>query len=149
MTVCKVILIGHLGADPESKTFADGGSISNISVAHTKKWNDRTTGEKQEKTEWCRVVLRDRGSYKLGHLAATYLKKGSKVYIEGELATRAYDKDGQKHYITEIIANEMQMLDGKQDNGAQGGYQAPQAQQQSAPAPQPKPFDDDLSDIPF
>jgi len=163
--VNKCILIGSLGNDPESRSFPDGGMVTNISVATSESWKDKQTGQQQEKTEWHKVVLKDRGAFKLGQIAAQYLKKGSKVYIEGSLKTRSYDKDGQKHYVTEIIADQMQMLDGRPSEG--GNYAAPNNNYQQAPkaAPmqstpqagyqsQPAPpasvgFDDFDDDIPF
>lgn len=125
MSVLKVILIGHLGHDPELRSFPDGGSVCNISVAHTEKWKDKQTGQQQEKTEWCRVVLRDRGNYRMAQLAGQYLRKGSKVYIEGKLQTRKWqDAQGVDRYTTEIVASEMQMLDSKpQDQSYQQPYQ--------------------------
>lgn len=105
-----VILIGSLGKDPEVRYQPSGGALANISVATSESWKDKTTGEKVEKTEWHRVVLYNR----LGEIAGEYLRKGSKVYIEGKLQTRKWqDKDGKDHYTTEIVASEMQMLDGK------------------------------------
>lgn len=128
--VNKVIIIGNLGADPEARQFNNGGSVTNISVATSEQWTDKQSGEKREATEWHRIVLFNR----LGEIAAQYLRKGSKVYIEGSLRTRKYqDQNGQDRYITEIRAEQMQMLDGAggaQDNGStgfgnhQGGYNA-------------------------
>jgi len=134
--VNKCIIVGSLGNDPESRTFPDGSSVTNISVATSESWKDKQSGEQKESVEWHRIVLRDRGAFKLGQIAAQYLKKGSKVYIEGSLKTRSYEKDGQKLYVTEIIASEMQMLDSKQDSGAQNEGYAPQQQQRSPAAPQ-------------
>ena len=106
----KVIIVGNLGSDPESRTFPDGGTVSNISVATSDAWRDRNTGEMQERTEWHRIVLRDRGNYSLGQIAQQYLRKGSKVYVEGSLRTRKYtDGQGQERYITEIVASQLQM----------------------------------------
>ncbi|CAN6961370.1 MULTISPECIES: single-stranded DNA-binding protein [Psychrobacter] len=130
--VNKVIIIGNLGADPEARQFSNGGSVTNISVATSEQWTDKQSGEKKEATEWHRISLFNR----LGEIAAQYLRKGSKVYIEGSLRTRKYqDPNGQDRYITEIRAEQMQMLDGAtggQDNGGfsnnnqggqnQGGY---------------------------
>ena len=174
--VNKVILVGNLGADPETRSFPDGGAVTNINVATTDMWRDRQTGQMQERTEWHRVVLRDRGNFKLAQIAAQYLRKGSKVYIEGSLRTRKWqDQQGNDRYTTEIMANEMQMLDGRNDNQAmgqpasgfnnqQGGYQQQNYQQNAAPpqpggaapqqqnqaqAPQPPAFDDFDDDIPF
>jgi len=141
----KVIIIGNLGDDPDMKTTQSGKAVTNVSIATSESWKDKQTGQQQERTEWHRVVFFDR----LAEVVGQYLKKGSKIYIEGKLQTRSYDKDGVKHYSTEIVANEMQMLDGKQDSGAQGSYQAPQARQQSAPAPQRLPDPDFSDSIPF
>ncbi|WP_019673272.1 single-stranded DNA-binding protein [Psychrobacter lutiphocae] len=106
--VNKVIIVGNLGADPESRQFSNGGSVTNISVATSEQWTDKQTGEKREATEWHRIVLFNR----LGEIAAQYLRKGSKVYIEGSLRTRKWqDQNGQDRYITEIRADQMQMLD--------------------------------------
>ena len=120
--VNKVIIIGNLGADPEHRQFNNGGSVTNISVATSEQWTDKQSGEKREATEWHRVSLFNR----LGEIAAQYLKKGSKVYIEGSLRTRKYtDPNGQDRYITEIRAEQMQMLDGATGGGQQnqgGGY---------------------------
>ena len=129
--VNKVIIIGNLGADPEARQFNNGGSVTNISVATSEQWTDKQSGEKREATEWHRISLFNR----LGEIAAQYLRKGSKVYIEGSLRTRKYqDPNGQDRYITEIRAEQMQMLDGAtggQDNGGfsnnnQGGQNQPQ-----------------------
>ncbi|MES1964018.1 single-stranded DNA-binding protein [Psychrobacter sp. AH5] len=107
--VNKVIIIGNLGADPEARQFSNGGSVTNISVATSEQWTDKQSGEKREATEWHRVSLFNR----LGEIAAQYLRKGSKVYIEGSLRTRKYQApDGSDRYATEIRADQMQMLDG-------------------------------------
>lgn len=115
----KVILVGNLGRDPETRYMPSGGAVTNASVATSKQWRDRDSGEQKERTEWHRVVFFNR----LAEIAGEYLKKGSKVYIEGELRTRDWERDGQKHYTTEIVANEMQMLDGRGDfpQGSGGG----------------------------
>src|SRR5229473_2568710 len=105
-SVNKVILVGNLGRDPETRYAPEGGAISNISVATTDTWKDKTSGEKQEKTEWHRVVFFS----KLAEIAGEYLKKGSQVYIEGRLQTRKWqDKEGHEKYTTEIVADRMQM----------------------------------------
>lgn len=122
--VNKVIIIGNLGADPEARQFSNGGSVTNISVATSEQWTDKQSGEKREATEWHRISLFNR----LGEIAAQYLRKGSKVYIEGSLRTRKYqDPNGQDRYITEIRAEQMQMLDGatggSNDGGGFGGAQ--------------------------
>lgn len=121
--VNKVIIIGNLGADPEARQFSNGGSVTNISVATSEQWTDKQSGEKREATEWHRISLFNR----LGEIAAQYLRKGSKVYIEGSLRTRKYQApDGSDRYATEIRADQMQMLDGASggqgDNGGNGGY---------------------------
>lgn len=106
--VNKVILVGSLGANPESKNFPNGGSICNFSMATSEKWQDKQSGEWRESTEWHRIVVKNR----LGEIAQQYLKKGSKVYIEGKLRTRSWtDQSGQERYTTEIQAEHMQMLD--------------------------------------
>ena len=118
--VNKVIIIGNLGADPEARQFSNGGSVTNISVATSEQWTDKQSGEKREATEWHRISLFNR----LGEIAAQYLRKGSKVYIEGSLRTRKYqDPNGQDRYITEIRAEQMQMLDGATGGSGDGGGQ--------------------------
>lgn len=115
--VNKVIIVGNLGADPEVRQFNNGGSVTNISVATSEQWTDRQTGERKENTEWHRISLFNR----LGEVAAQYLRKGSSVYIEGSLRTRKYqDQSGQDRYITEIRADNMQMLSASGNNA--GGY---------------------------
>ncbi|SHG19292.1 single-strand DNA-binding protein [Microbulbifer donghaiensis] len=125
----KVILIGNLGNDPETKYMPSGGAVTNVSLATSETWKDKQTGQQQERTEWHRVVFFNR----LAEIAGEYLRKGSKVYIEGSLRTRKWqDKNsGQDRYTTEIVASEMQMLDGRgeqgggfggQGMGGQGGY---------------------------
>ena len=114
--VNKVILVGTLGRDPESKSFPNGGSITSFSIATTDSWIDKNSGQRQEATEWHRIATNNR----LAEIAQQYLKKGSKVYIEGSLRTRKWtDKDGVERYTTEVRAESMQMLDGapKQGNG--------------------------------
>ncbi|VAW91364.1 Single-stranded DNA-binding protein [hydrothermal vent metagenome] len=160
--VNKVILIGNLGKDPEVRYSPNGGAVANITLATSESWKDKNTGEQVDKTEWHRVVFFRR----LAEVAGEYLKKGSKVFIEGKLQTRKWqDQNGQDRYTTEIVANEMQMLDSKgggsanfnqgqqaavpqQYNAPQGGQQAaPQQQaptQQQAPAMSGGDFDDDI-----
>ena len=113
----KVILIGNLGADPETRYLPDGNAVTNIRLATSESWRDRESGQQNERTEWHRVVFFRR----LAEIAGEYLKKGSKVYIEGSLRTRQWEREGQKHYTTEIVANEMQMLDSRGDMGGGGG----------------------------
>ncbi len=132
----KVILIGNLGTDPETRFFPDGGAVTNASIATSESWRDKQTGQMQERTEWHRVVFRDRGNYRLGQIAGEYLKKGAKVYVEGRLQTRKWqDQSGQDRYTTEIVANEMQMLDSR-GMGQEGGYGDSGGFNQAAPAPQ-------------
>lgn len=144
----KVILIGNLGTDPEVRYMPQGGAVANLTVATSESWTDKASNEKKEQTEWHRVVIYQR----LAEIAGEYLRKGSKVYIEGKLKTRKWqDKDGVERYTTEIIANELQMLDGRGDGqqqgggmggGQQGGYQKPAASQQGGyqqPAQQAAP----------
>jgi single-strand DNA-binding protein len=142
--VNKVILIGNVGNDPEMRYTANGGAVCNLSVATTDSWRDKQSGESQERTEWHRVVMFG----KLGEIAGEYLRKGSKVYIEGRLQTRKWqDKSGQDRYTTEIVANDMQMLDSK--GGGSASFDSapaskPAAQQQPAAAPPADDFDDDI-----
>ncbi len=111
--VNKVILIGNIGQDPEVRYMPNGGAVCNLSIATSESWKDKNTGENQEKTEWHRVVMFRR----LGEIAGEYLKKGSKVFIEGKLQTRKWqDQQGQDRYTTEIVADSMQMLDSRGNN---------------------------------
>ena len=152
----KVIIVGNCGQDPETRYLPSGGAVTNISIATSESWKDKNTGEQQERTEWHRVVFFNR----LGEIAGEYLKKGSKVYVEGSLRTRKWQgQDGADRYTTEIVASEMQMLDSRGSQDA-GGYQqqaprqnpapqqnqAPQqASQQAQQAPQDMGgFDDDI-----
>ncbi len=157
----KVILVGNLGRDPEVRYSAKGSAIANITIATSEQWTDKQSGQKQEKTEWHRVVLFNR----LGEIAGEYLKKGSQVYIEGKLQTRKWqDNNGQDRYTTEIVANEMQMLGSRggsgggadfnqnQGGGYGGGQQQSAPQQGSGAAAAPaggSNFDDFDDDIPF
>jgi single-strand DNA-binding protein len=154
----KVILVGHLGQDPEIKHMPSGGAVANISVATTDQWKDKQTGEMRDRTEWHRVVFFNR----LAEVVAEYLRKGSQVYVEGRLQTRKWqDQNGNDRYTTEIVASEMQMLGGRggqsaggdQSFGGQqqgGGFGGGQQQAQRAPAQAaPMPADDFDDDIPF
>ena len=165
----KVILVGNLGQDPETKYMPSGGAVTNLSIATSESWKDKQTGQPQERTEWHRVVFFNR----LAEIAGEYLKKGSKVYIEGSLRTRKWQgQDGQDRYTTEIVAAEMQMLDSRGDGGGnysqdnnnygggytqQGGGQSAPQQSPSQNAPQQAPqsnqpaggFDSFDDDIPF
>ena len=147
--VNKVILVGVLGKDPETKTFANGGSLTQFSIATSETWTDKNTGERKEQTEWHNIVLQN----KLGEIAQQYLRKGSKVYIEGSLNTRKWtDQNGQERYTTQIKGQQMQMLDSANGNNQQQA----QPQQQSSYTPQqptyaknpqaqpPAQLDDDL-----
>ena len=126
----KVILVGNCGQAPETKFMANGGAVTNVSIATSETWKDKQTGQPQERTEWHRVVFFNR----LAEIVGEYVQKGSKLYIEGALRTRKWqDQNGQDRYTTEIVANEMQMLDSRGDrmgNDQQGGYA-----QTMAPAP--------------
>ena len=155
-SVNKVILIGNLGRDPEVRYATSGSAICNVTIATSRQWKDKTSGERQEETEWHRVVFYDR----LAEIAGEYLKKGRPVYVEGRLKTRKWtDKDGVEKYTTEIVADQMQLLgsrEGMGDGGGEGG-----GGQRSAPAARPpasRPaaaqksstgFDDMDDDIPF
>ena len=137
--VNKAIIIGRLGNDPEMRYMPSGEAVANLSIATSENWTDKTTGAKREKTEWHRVVA----FRKLAEIIGQYCKKGDQIYIEGKLQTRKWaDKNGQDHYTTEIIADQMQMLGGKEDRGRKtedkpntGGNQYPDT---------PPTFDDDV-----
>jgi single-strand DNA-binding protein len=163
-SINKVILVGNLGRDPETRYMPEGGAVTNVSIATTDQWKDKTSGEKKEATEWHRVVFFNR----LAEIAGEYLKKGSQVYVEGRLRTRKWqDKEGQDKYTTEIVCDTMQMLGGRQGMGEGGGKGGgdrggdrgesdmrggPPAEGRPAPAGGKKPagkFDDMEDDIPF
>lgn len=140
--VNKVILVGNLGGDPEVRYMPNGNAVTNVTVATSESWKDKQTGQQQERTEWHRVVFFNR----LAEIAGEYLRKGTKVYVEGSLRTRKWqDQSGADRYTTEIVGSEMQMLDsrgGNNDGGyqqPQQGYAQPQQAPQSAPAPQGRP----------
>ena len=162
-SINKVILVGNLGRDPETRYMPEGGAVTNVSIATTDTWKDKTSGEKKEATEWHRVVFFNR----LAEIAGEYLKKGSQVYVEGRLRTRKWqDKEGQDKYTTEIVCDTMQMLGGRQGMG-EGGGRGPdrgsdrgEASDRGAPSPEGRPapagakkpagkFDDMEDDIPF
>ncbi|MGB1328270.1 MAG: single-stranded DNA-binding protein [Porticoccaceae bacterium] len=154
----KVIIVGNCGQDPETRYMPSGGAVTNLSLATSETWKDKNTGDQQERTEWHRVVFFNR----LAEIVEQYVKKGSKVYVEGSLRTRKWQgQDGQDRYTTEIVASEMQMLDSRGGQAGQGGYDqspqpdfAPSGSQQQAPQKQaaaqsPAPsggmgFDDDI-----
>ena len=154
-SVNKVILIGNLGKDPEVRYAPSGSAICNVTIATSRQWKDKTSGEKQEETEWHRVVFRDR----LAEIAGEYLRKGRSVYVEGRLKTRKYnDKDGVEKYATEVVATEMQLLgsregmgDGESRGAGSGASAARPAAGGGKPAPQKSStgFDDMDDDIPF
>src|SRR5436853_1307111 len=156
-SVNKVILVGNLGRDPETRYNPEGGAITNISIATTEQWKDKTSGEKQERTEWHRVVFFNR----LAEIAGEYLKKGSQVYVEGALRTRKWqDKEGQDRYSTEIRGDVMQMLGPRAGSGEprepreprEPAGQRAEAKAAEAKLPAKKPagnFDDMEDDIPF
>ena len=140
----KVILIGNLGRDPETRYSQGGNAVTSFSVATTENWRDRQSGEQQERTEWHNVVCFAR----LAEIAGEYLRKGSKVYIEGSLRTSSWEQDGQKRYRTEVMARDLQMLDsrgGGQGGGQGGGFEssAPAASE-NAPTLADDDFDDDI-----
>ncbi|WP_018973895.1 single-stranded DNA-binding protein [Rudaea cellulosilytica] len=163
----KVILVGNLGADPETRYMPNGNAVTSIRIATSESWKDKQTGEQQERTEWHRIEFFGR----LAEIAGEYLKKGRQVYVEGRLRTDEYEKDGVKRYSTKIVADEMQMLGGREGGGGEGGgysgggggggggygaqrERGPARGPQSAPAPRSAPaqtpadnFDDD--EIPF
>ena len=141
----KVILVGNLGADPETRYMPSGSAVTNLSIATSESWKDKQTGEQKDRTEWHKVAMFNR----LAEIAAEYLRKGSQVYIEGKLRTRKWqDKSGQDRWTTEIIADEMQMLGGR----GSGGGSAPMSSGQDSGPPSAPPQagpDDFDDDIPF
>jgi len=139
----KVILVGNLGADPETRYMPSGSAVTNLSVATSESWKDKQSGEQKERTEWHKVAMFNR----LAEIAAEYLRKGSQVYIEGKLRTRKWqDRDGNDRWTTEIIADEMQMLGGR----GGGGGSAPMSQGPGPSGPPPQAGPDDFDDdIPF
>lgn len=154
----KVILVGNLGRDPETRYLPSGDPVTSFSVATSESWRDKQSGQTQERTEWHNIVCFSR----LAEIASEYLRKGSKVYVEGSLRTQSWEKDGQKHYRTEIVAREMQMLDsrgaggggmGGEGGGAPSGFESRRGGGAPAPAYDNRPTlpaDDDFDDdIPF
>lgn len=149
--VNKVILVGNLGADPEIRYMPSGGAVANIRIATSESWKDKQTGEQQERTEWHRITFYNR----LAEIVGEYLKKGSQIYVEGRLRTRTYEKEGQTHYSTEIIADNMQMLGSRGGSGGaeRGAAAASRDEPEPSAAPPASPdkagtdFNDD--DIPF
>lgn len=161
MAINKVILIGHLGSNPEVRTFPDGGQVANVSLATTDKWTDKQTGQKKEATEWHKLVFNDR----LAEIAGQYLRKGSQIYVEGSIRTRKWNDatTGQDRYATEIRVQQMQMLGGRSDNVATQNQQNmgnngasysntsnnAQPPMQAPTAPTGGGFEDIDDDIPF
>lgn len=145
-SVNKVILVGHLGRDPETRYLPDGAAITNVSIATTDTWKDKASGEKKEATEWHRLSFFNR----LAEIAGEYLKKGALIYVEGRLRTRKWqDKDGNDKYTTEILVDQLRMLGGRPAGGDQRGEESDSAPQ-TAPARKPAgKFDDMEDDIPF
>ena len=160
-SVNKVIIVGNLGKDPEVRYAANGSAMCNVTIATSRQWKDKTSGERQEETEWHRVTFFDR----MAEIAGEYLKKGRPVYVEGRIKTRKYtDKDGVERYATDIIATDMQLLGGREGGTGGGGSgaddmgaaPAPRSAPPARSAPAPKPaaksatgFDDMDDDIPF
>mgnify|MGYP001131379409 FL=1 len=145
--VNKVILVGNLGADPETRYLPSGSAVTNIRIATSESWKDKTSGEQQERTEWHNVVFFGR----LAEIAAEYLRKGSQVYVEGSLRTRKWEgKDGVERYTTETVASEMQMLGGRSGGGSAPASAPSQESRRSSPAPASSASDGDFDDdIPF
>lgn len=157
--VNKVILVGNVGRDPETRYMPSGGAVCNLALATSETWKDKNTGQNQERTEWHRIVFFNR----LAEIVNEYVRKGSKLYIEGSLRTRSWEQDGVKRYATEIVANEMQMLDsrGGASNDNYSNMNQDDSQYSQAPAPsgsaqpsqggsqRPNDFDNFDDDIPF
>ena len=152
--VNKVILVGNVGNDPEVRYMPNGNAVANVSVATSDSWKDRNTGDQQERTEWHRVVFFNR----LAEIVEQYVKKGTKLYLEGRLQTRSWEQDGAKRYSTQIVANEMQMLDSRGAGGVnqEFGDQAPppaapsqDSEKGSTQQPSSSNFDNFDDDIPF
>ncbi|MGX5662200.1 single-stranded DNA-binding protein [Diaphorobacter nitroreducens] len=147
-SVNKVIIVGNLGRDPEMRTFPSGDQVANVRIATTDKWKDKQTGEAKEATEWHSVVFNGR----LAEIVGQYLRKGSQVYVEGSLRTRKWtDQSGQERYTTEIRADTLQMIGGKQDGDAPRAAPAPAPRPAPAPAPTADPggWEDMGDQIPF
>lgn len=148
--VNKVIVLGLVGKDPDLRVMPNGKSVCNLSIATSEEWKDKQTGEKKSATEWHRVVFYER----LAEIVGQYVQKGSKIYVEGSLRTRKYQKNGADHYTTEIVADQMQLLDSRQSDDQAPARPAPRRGitplPESAPAvPTGDIFDDGGDDIPF
>ena len=143
-----VILIGNIGQDPESRCFPDGNAITTCSLATSESWVDKKTGEKQEATEWHRLVFKDRGAYRLGQIAADHLEKGSKIYVQGSLKTRKWQaQDGTDRHSTEVVVEEFQFL-GPKPEGSAPRETSRKPANKPAPVREPPEFDFD-EDLPF
>lgn len=142
--VNKVIVLGNVGNDPEIRYMPNGNAVASFSIATSEQWKDKNTGEKQERTEWHNITIFG----KLAEIVEKYVKKGSKLYIEGKLKTDKYEKEGVTHYSTKIIANEMQMLDSRASGSETGNSKPAQSGKSQAAQPQAN-FDDFDQEIPF
>ena len=142
----KVILVGTLGADPDTRYTPSNAAVTNLSLATNESWKDKQSGEQKEKTEWHRIVMFNR----LAEIASEYLRKGSQIYIEGKIQTRKWeDKEGKDRWTTEIVANEMQMLGGRSSGGNPGGASGSEFASSGSSAPSSDASDDFDDDIPF
>jgi single-strand DNA-binding protein len=141
--VNRVTILGRLGKDPEFKTFNNGGSVANFSVATSETWKDKTTGEKKESTEWHNIVAYN----PLSEIVQKYVRKGDQIYIEGKLKTRSWEKDGSTRYITEIVASSVVMIGAKKDGSSEQSAPSGGAKEQSTPASSFMP--DTTDDLPF
>lgn len=140
-----VHLLGNVGRDPDVRVFNDGNSIANVTIATSRKWRDKDTGDQKEETEWSRVVFYG----KMADVVGKYVNKGNPLYVRGRLRTRKYEKDGQDHYATEIVAEDMQLLGGRPDGERREQTREEPRQQQRQQPRQAASFDDMDSDIPF
>ena len=143
--VNKVILVATVGKDPEVKYMPSGGAVVNLTAATNESWKDKQTGEKKERTEWHRLTFYNR----LAEIVGEYVRKGSQIYIEGRLRTRDYEKEGQKHYVTEIMVDEMQMLGGRSGTGGGDRSMRDEAPSRAPSTPESTGGDFQDDDIPF
>ena len=140
-SINKVILVGNLGRDPEIRSMQDGGKIVQLSIATSESWKDRNSGERRERTEWHRVVIFNEA---LGNIAEQYLRKGSTVYIEGQLQTRKWEQDGQTRYTTEVIGRDMQFLDSRAGSSTSNNYEDMNQDVSNGAMPESGITDDDI-----